>query len=78
MLGHKVSKRLVRRPYSLRLTLYSIITPFTPLKLQLFENIMENGAPVLLENIMKKYLKHKSISSKFFNCCLKIENDVMS
>ena len=48
------------------LTLYSIKTP-----LKAFENIMENGAFALLEQMLHfpKY--------KFFRCCLKIENNVM-
>ena len=63
------------------LTLYSIITP---LKYHVFENIMENGAFALLEqmlqfpsyNYFQKNSKLKDFLD-FFQCCLKIENDVM-
>ena len=34
------------------LTLYSIIAPFDPLKYHVFENITENGAFALLEQIL--------------------------
>ena len=59
------------------LTLYSL----TPLKYHLFETMMENGAFALLEQMLhfpyfQKYYMTE-IFHKFFQCCLKIENDVM-
>ena len=63
------------------LTFYSIITT---LKYHVFENIMENGAFALLKQMLhfpkcfQKYSKLNLISSRFFfQCCLKIENDIM-
>ena len=63
-----------------------------PLKYHVFENIMENGAFALLEQMLHFPQKRKcsifhiifksiqtltSIFLEFFQCCLKIENDVM-
>ena len=55
-----------------------------PLKYKVFENIMENGAFALLEQMLhfplyfQKYSKlNFNFSCFFFQCCLKIENDVM-
>ena len=53
----------------------------TPLKYHAFENIMENGAFALLEQMLnfhyyfRKYSKLEFLN--FFSCFLKIENDVM-
>ena len=49
-------------------TIYHILTP---LKYHVFENILENGAfSRIFSIVLKIYLD-------FFQCCLKIENDVM-
>ena len=49
------------------ITLYSIITP---LKYHVFENIMENGPiSIIFSKVFKTLI--------CFQCCLKIENDVI-
>ena len=51
-----------------------------PLKYHTFENIMENGVLVYLEQMLHfpEYFQNLSLFFlTFFQCCLKIENDVM-
>ena len=73
-------KQLTTKRNNMHLTLYSIITP---LKYHVYENIVENGAFALLEQMLHFPLYfHVSIQNltyiflKFFQC-LKIENDVI-
>ena len=55
----------------------------TPLKYHIFENIKENGAFALLEQMLhfpyyfQMYSKLNLNVPDFFQCCLKIENYVM-
>ena len=52
----------------------------TPLKYHVFENIMENGVFVLLEQMLQFDNIFKSIQNTsliLFQCCLKIESDVV-
>ena len=59
-------------PSSSLLTLYSMITPS---EYYVLENIIENGSKCSIFNsIFQKYSK---LNLNFFQCCLKIENDVM-
>ena len=48
-------------------TLYSIITPLTPLKYHVFENIMENGAFAHFKSLLKFFLIF--LMSKNRKCC---------
>ena len=63
------------------LTLSSIITPLTPLKYHVFENIMENGAFAPKEQMLHFPLHFQKYSKQFFfeyfQCCLRMKNDVM-
>ena len=67
------------------ITLCFIIRPFDAFEIlcTVFENIMENGAFALLEQMLHfpKYFQNYSKLNlnflEFFQCCLKIENDVM-
>ena len=64
------------------LTLHSIITP---LKYHVYENVMENGAFALSEQMLhfpsiifsKVFKTLFKIFLDFFQCCLKIEKDVI-
>ena len=55
-----------------------MIAPFVAFEISLFENIMENGAnapfSIIFSIVFKTLLK---FFLNFFQCCLKIENDVM-
>ena len=76
-------RRVCRKVDTTKPSLVKMLTPgkrlLTPLKYHVFENIMENGAFALKEQMLHFHNIFKSIqtSTEFFQCCLKIENDVM-
>ena len=72
-------------PYWIEISIFPMIVLFMPLKYHVFENLMENGAFALLEQMLLFTIIFSKVSKtnikiflNFFQNCLKIENDIMS